>query len=481
MSGDKKTEIKTFLKNIFRTRLEISGDTMERGSLDKIVDPEDVVRGNTTFYYTRSISADVMQAVTQKNQPILQVQQLTLTVGCDVPKKLWDEFQNDSGFLAVVYGKISDVADELVKLCAKKVDEWEVRAAKAKSENNEDGVEKADRGLESDLNKLIGGYQQVIVNIVNDAFNDKARIYGNYKRYKAKAAASLIAKTAGLALSIAALGTAATPAAPATIIPALIGIYSTAAAIGKQVGELMLSAEDVEREVVDRISTLEIRYKKPPKGVKKVGVVVAEGVQGFLESVTGGATALFIPSMKEIFARVANHGNKLDGLDVKLHDAGILLNTLIDGSEAAEEKLEEARKKLAEKINEGAKDSKIAQAEKSIVKAKEGIAKARGDVMAAILSMPDRIKRVDTGRQKNKQLLEALRTLDKKLGTMGESLVGPASIGGLLGSVAMIGAGYASPPTEHLEKITSSIATAASGLDILRDLTPDVWEKIVGK
>jgi len=62
--------------------------------------------------------------------------------------------EQDSAFLAQLSDKINKIVDEVVVLWAKKLEEWDERASKAHYEDDEKGVEAADKGFQSDCEKL---------------------------------------------------------------------------------------------------------------------------------------------------------------------------------------------------------------------------------------------------------------------------------------------------------------------------------------
>lgn len=468
---EKRSKVAVWFNNLFRTKLEIKTDKLEEMMS---ASNENQVRGDTTFFYSRgSLQTEVLAKLKEKPTHI-ELKDLSVSYWCDVPLKLWKEFEASSGFMTVLYQKVNDLTDRLVGEWAKRLTHWERIAAEAAAKNDEAGVNNAIIEFGKDCDALSKECEEVAIETISNFFKDKAQTFGDYKRYKFKAGCKLIATFVGVALSIAALSTAATPAAPATLVPAIIGLVSAALSIGTQLANLASSAEMIEAEIYHNLEGIEVNYKDSKGKPRKKTYKAREFGAGFLSGLTGGFSDVFIPSIKALLDETGLHKSKLDGLDVSLHAMGIALNGMVDGLGAAQQVLENNRDFLQEKLKTNASSAKIAKAIKAIDAAHKKFVELANEFYSAFEAVPEMIQRIERGRESNQRLSEDLQAIQKALGTGGF-----ATAANILASLSLVAIGFSSGlPSTQIEKIMTATTGAWSGVDLIREYTPDVMEKI---
>jgi len=266
------------------------------------------------------------------------------------------------------------------------------------------------------------------------------------------------------------LGTAATPAAPATLVPALIGLGSAALNAGKQIADLSLSAGQVGTRINSGIDNLETKWfdenGKPNKKSMKAyefGAVVASVL-------SGGMSDLAIPSISSLLGDCGKMKGKIDGMEVELHEMSVNLNELVDSLPVLQKLLddnwtylENATGKDADKVR-----SKLRNGKAAVNKAMESIEKS-------FETIPELREQITRLREWHKGVSEQLTAAEKVLGTKNVAMLAQ-----ILTAAALAGAQFSSPPHELVEKITVGIATSVAGLDLLRELTPEAIEGAKG-
>ena len=467
--ANKRGKVAVWFNNIFRTRLEIDSDKI----LEQMTGSNDnQVRGDTTFYYSRGGLQEAVKAKLGGEPKFITLKDLSVTYWCDVPTKIWNEFQNDGASMTELYGKVNDLTDRLVGEWAKRQIVWERSAAEADGNGDKAGVDHAISEFAKDCVTLSKECEVVAVETIGVYFSDKVKTYGDYKRYKAKAGCKLAFTFVGLAISIAALSTAATPAAPATLVPAIIGIASAAMSIGKQIADLAANAEMIEAEVFVLLQGIEVNYKDKNGKPRKKTYKAREFATGFVSGMTGGFSDVFIPSIKALKDTTGLHKSKLDGLDVKLHEMGISVNAMVDGLEAVDKVIKDNLTALEEaaKKNPTKKETKAAQ--KALGEALKKFEDVNSNFLTLFEKVAAMMERIKTGRGSNEKFSESLDAIEKALGTKNFALVG-----NILATLTLSGIGFASgAPSTTIEQVMTYGGLAFTGLDQLREYGPDVME-----
>jgi hypothetical protein len=470
---EKRSELAIWFNNLFRTKLEIESDKL----LEMMQQSNDnQVRGNTTFYYSRAGLQTAVEAKLSGSPKFVPLRDLSVTYWCDVPKKLWREFQDDTVFNTQLYDTINKLTDRLVGEWAKRQTHWETLAEQAAATGDQAGVDRAIREFAKDCVTLGRECEVVAIEKIAAFFSDKVQTYGDYTRYKVRAGAKLASTFVGVALSLAATATAGTPVAPATLVPAIVGLVSSVMSIGMQIKGLAAAAEDIEEEIVSRLANIEIGYKDSNGKARKGLFKARELGTGFLSGASGGFSDLFIPSIKALLDDTGLHKSKLDGLDVSLHEMSIGVNGFVDVMVATEKVLSSNLKALAEKAKSSPGNVQVGQAQKAIDLAREVFGDLNEKFLQMVENVAAMLKRIEDGRASNTTLREALEQIQKALGTGGYALAG-----NILATLTLTGIGFSSGlPSDTVEKITNYSSLAWTGVDQIREYSPDAMEKILG-
>ena len=391
-----------------------------------------------------------------------------------MPKKLWNEFQSDSAFNTELYQKVNELTEKLVGEWTKRLIVWERSAAEADGKGDKKGVDHAIQEFGKDCVTLSKECEAVAIETIGGYFTEKVKTYGDYKRYKAKAGCKLAATFVGVILSVAALSTAATPAAPATLVPAIIGLVSASMSIGKQVADLAASAEEIEGNIVVLLGAIEVNYKDKNGKPKKKTYRAREFTAGFVSGMTGGFSDVFIPSIKGLDDQIGLHKSKLDGLDVKLHDMGININTLVDGLVNVDKVIQDNLTKLEQQAKAKPTNKEIKKAQQELEAAMKKFETVNDNFLSSFDAVTDMINRIKTGRELNEKFKQTLEKIESALKAKNYALVG-----NLLATLTLAGIGFAGgPPTHHIEQITTYTSLAWTGVDQIREYTPDAMEKL---
>ena len=206
--------------------------------------------------------------------------------------------------------------------------------------------------------------------LVDNIFTQKAKTFGDYTRYKFKAGAKLASTFAGIAISIAGLSTAATPAAPATLIPAIIGLVASCGSAINQIKSLFEGAEGVRDDIKEKLDTLSVQWKDKNGKWNKKTFQAREATTALASAATGGLTEIKFPSIDGLLSRNSLMGSKTDGMEVDLHELGVGINALVDLLAALEKVLADNRDNVREKFKTG-KAPKAANAIKKLEKSIE--------------------------------------------------------------------------------------------------------------
>ncbi|HYZ62706.1 MAG TPA: hypothetical protein VE650_09640 [Acetobacteraceae bacterium] len=427
--------------------------------------------GSATFTHARG---RLETAVKEKvgDTKYIELTSLSVAYWCDVPKGLWKEFQEDGVFLQQLHEHVNALTNRLVGEWAKHQVHWERIAAEADAKGDKAGVERAKLEFAKDCETLRKECETVAIEDIAGFFTEKAQTYANYRRYKFKAGAKLVFTVIGLAISIAALATAATPAAPATLVPAIIGLIASTASICKQVSDLSRSAEGIEAELRRGVESMKASYKDAKGKPKKKTFAAKDFTSGFASSLSGGASDLVFPSINGLMALTGTHRSKLDGLEVSLHDMGIAINALVTAMDSAKSVLEQNEERL-----KTAKDKeKAAKIAKVLKKSKDAFTAFYNEFERSFEDIPNMIKRIEEGAEKNKIFRETLERINEAVGSKNWAI-----LGSLFGTIALTGIGFSSgAPSNFAEQVTIGLSPAWTAVDTLREYTPDMMEKVLG-
>ena len=436
---------------------------------------EQKIGTNAQFFYKRPSLEKEVEAKLKGPPKYVQLSSLTVTYWCDVPKGLWEKFNENSVFASSLHSHVNDLTDRLVGEWAKRQIHWERLAAEAEENGDTQGVEHAKSEFAKDCEALQKECEKVAVEDIAEFFTSTAATYADYRRYKFKAGAKLAFTFVGIAISIAALSTAATPAAPATIVPAIIGIVVAAASAGKQIADLSASAEEIEAEIRINVGSIKASYKDEKGKAKKKTFAAKDFTSGFVSGLTGGVSDIVFPSISSLMSLNGMHKSKLDGLSVALGEMGTALNALVTAMDAAGKVLDDNEKALEQaKSKPGVNLKKI---QKGVNSAKKAFEELKDDFVASFENdIPTLMKRVETGRANNARMKEALDKINEAVGSKNWGLAG-----NLFATIALTGIGFASgAPSNFAEKVTMGLGPGWTALDTLREYTPDIMEEALG-
>jgi hypothetical protein len=471
--AEKRSKVGVWFNNLFRTKLEINTDKL----LEMMQESNDnKMSGSSSYIYARGNLEKELVAKLSAPPQFITLKSLSVKYWCDVPKKLWLEFELDTVFVGQLHEKVNTLTDKLVNEWRKRLIARERECAEARGEGDEDRVNQriADFGKDCDI--LAKECEVVAIETIAAFFTEKVQTYGDYKRYKVKAGAKLAFTFVGVIVSVVALSTAASPAAPATLVPAIIGLVSAAMSIGVQIANLAASAEEIEGEINEKLGGIEVSYKDSKGKPRKKTYKAREFGTGFLSGMTGGFSDVFIPSIKALLDATGLHKSKLDGLDVTLHEMGITANVMVDAMVDVDKVMTDNLTKLDRLDKAGKSSADLKKAQKALNAAMKTFESVNMSFLTLATEIPAMITRIETGRTSNKKLKEALEAINKALGTGGFALAG-----NILATLTMTGIGFAGgAPSNAIETATMGAGLAFTGADNIREYTPDVMEKIFG-
>ena len=463
---EKLSKARQFFNKVFNTRLENQAEESHDIAFGKKSS-----KAAATAAWSRTdgdLEVKVMQAVGKESKHI-KLTSLSVTYWCPMPKDLWKEMTADPSYMQDIESRCQDLTTRLIKVWAQRVLVWE-RYIKEHGETKESIAEGLQK-FEQERAQIQKECETIATEDINQYFTQKAQLFGKYKKYKFKAGVKLAGTVAGLVVSIVALATAATPAAPATLGPALVGIITASISIGNQISDLDQEAEDVARAIVAHLSNIELSYKDSKGREKKIEYKVREFVTAFSDGVTGGLTGIFWPSIKKLIDETGRHDSKVDGLEVSLHSMHKTLNGLLESQDASHKILQDNIKLLVGKT--GKKALAAVKAIDTADKALSGLETAVNVMLTE--KLPKMQERVKKGREINKELAEKLEALQKALGTKNIAL-----IGSILASLSMIAIGMSGNMATAKWEVdpTDLLGHSLEGIDLLKEYTPEIMEAI---
>ncbi len=152
------------------------------------------------------------------------------------------------------------------------------------------------------------------------------------KKYKAKVVAKLAMTFGGLGAAAVGLATAATPAAPITLVPALVGMVKGVCSVAMQLRDIAVSAQGLENRIAGELE----RWKALTAGGQLPFMPVAaalDGAKQVASSFTGGITDLIAPSVAALRKDAGLLTQKVAGMETSLVELSKGLNRLIDAAE----------------------------------------------------------------------------------------------------------------------------------------------------
>ena len=468
----KRQKAAVFFNNLFRTKLEIDSDKLAQMMQ---ASNENEVRGDTTFYYSRGKLQSGIEERLGGKPKYVQLTELSVSYWCDIPKSLWIKFQDDSVFIQQLYDHVNELTEKLVSEWAKRAKVWERSATEADGKGDTAGIQHAISEFQKDCVALQSECEKVAIEDIANFFQSKVKTFSDYKSYKVKAGAKLTFTFVGIIISVAALSTAATPAAPATLVPALIGLVSAVGSATKQIKDLSDSAEEIAKELEKSLTKLEVSYRDEKGKPKKAKYRANDLAAGFVSGMSGGWSDAVFPSVKGLMGSTDTHRSKVDGLEVKLHEMGNNLNAMADGLGPAQKVLQDNLDALNDLLKKKPGNKELAKAQKALGESQ----KVFGDlntkfVMSFNVKIPEMIKRVTEGSEKNAIWKEKLEAINKALGSKNW-----ATVGNLFATLALTGIGFASGlPSNFAESVTTPLGGSFTALDTLREYTPEVMEKM---
>lgn len=471
----KRAKVGEWFNNLFKTKLEI-----DAAKLLKMLqgDNDNEPSASAAFYNSRGGLEKDLETYLGAKPKYMVLKELGVTYWCDVPQRLYDEFQNDAKFLSDLQNHLKELTGKLVAEWGKRAIVWERNAAAADKKGDKAGVTDAMKQFEKECVTIQAECEKIAAEDIALYFQTKVQTYANYKRYKVKAGAKLAFTFVGIIVSIVSLSTAATPAAPATIVPALIGLAVSVASVGKQIRDLSQAAEGVAQQIETSLGKLECNYKDKDGKAKKKTYKAMDLSSGFVGGMTGGWSEIKFPSVNSMMGLTDQHSSKLDGLDVRMHDMGNGINALIEGMMGASKILEDNIAALNEALKKKPGDPAIKKADKVMEESKAIFDGLNTEFLKLFeTDIPEMDKRLKEGRDKNELWKLKLEQINEALGSKNYAI-----IGGIFATLALTGIGFSGGlPSNAAEAVTTPLSGAVTGADMLREYVPEVMDKLLGK
>jgi hypothetical protein len=276
--------------------------------------------------------------------------------------------------------------------------------------------------------------------------------------------------SAGAIVSIAALSTAATPAAPATLVPALIGLVSAFGSIFKQIYDLDAEAETVARFIMTSVDALKVKWRDKEGAWNRKTFKAREVATAFSEAVSQGWSEFVVPSLGSVQSKCDLLRNKCKGLEVRAKKLGETFDEIMKALNSAELVIKHnytfsielgtqgfALQRNLEKLEEARR-----QSQQEFEKAFDVLAKLNGRISFAMAVYSAYKPRID-------EAVEVLGTKDINKAVT------------VITQLGMIGVGLSSAPSIVAEDITYAMSAAASFTDLCREYGPEVIEKFKKK
>jgi hypothetical protein len=390
---------------------------------------------------------DLVESIKKKCQiepANMPLDSLSLSIWLDVPNPIWNKYSRDFQFYNEMKFQIENHMLLMIKEWALMRDsaETQILGARGKKEIRQKIISEFTKNSDHARLQWEDACKDLLIGIIRA----KAKSDGDYARYKVKCGVKFVSTVGGIAVSFAGLATSATPAAPATLVPAVIGLVASVYSCAKQFLDLTLDAADVLFLIKTQLGDVELKWKEPgPNGEWNVKTMRAiEFKNAVFASMLGDLTEFACPTIAGLKDKNTLMLKKTDGLEQKLHE---FVMSIV--------KLEDGLRELARNNSEFQKQERLIQDMRDEIPQKEN------EIRSLRLA----------GDKFGKVLDEA----EAALGTNNIKL-----IVGLLYSLGTLGAGYASPPTELSGKVTSALGTIQGALDLAREnyaTVNDDWRK----
>ena len=467
---EKRSKTSVWFNNLFRTKLEVESDKL----LEMMqASNENQINASAQYFYKRERLEKGVTAKLAGPPRFVKLTGLAVTYWCDVPKGLWKKFNADAVFAQQLQDHVNSLTDRLIGEWAERQIHWERIAVEADKTGNRAGVDTAKAEFEKDCVTLQKECETVAIEDIAEFFTAKAASFANYKRYRFKAGAKLTFTFVSIAISIAALSTAATPAGPATLVPALIGLVASVSSAAKQIYDLSSSAEEIAGEIRDGAANMSATYKDKKGNPKKKTFAAKDFTSGFASGLTGGWSDVVFPSINSLMGLTGMHLSKMEGLEVSLSGMGTALNALVTALDAADKVLEDNMAAL----KEARKNPKpgLDKVEAGLIKSKAAFLKMRKEFISSFeKDIPAMIKRVEKGLADNKLFKQTLTAINEAVGSKNWGLAG-----NLFATVALTAIGFSGgAPANLAETVTIGMGPGFTALDTLREYTPELMEKV---
>jgi hypothetical protein len=449
----KMVQARTAFNNIFKTKLEIDAKKLRK----QVEEGDEADTGWPWGHDVDDLKELVLKHpdVTKAGIKHIKVREISISYWCSIPASLDKEFVRDVAMQKRLQTRLEAEHKRLVDDLAGKMTFTEQMCEEQSKDAKH--IANCQKLFDYEINKLQAEYQASCTALILEEFSGTVKAMGNHTRYKVKAGAKLTITALCVAASAVALGTAATPAAPATLIPAVAGIAMSLMSFTKQIVDLTLTVEQCEHQIHENLQNWEAEYKdaKTDK-LKKANYKIAEFAGGAFSGLTGGMSEVVFPTIAGTLDIVERHSRKVDGLVAKLHKYGVRLGN-------AEEELKEIGQVMQPGKLGWPKDSE---------QMKKQLQELVADIQQLKTLIPGLEDRIEKGRKLNKQYGDTLKAIEKALGTKHY-----AEAGQLLASLAVVASGSAGIATalhgteavKVMEKVTVTIAMVTAGLDALKD------------
>ena len=452
----KMVQARTAFNNIFKTKLEIDAKKLRK----QVEEGDEVDTGWPWGHDVDDLEELVLKHpdVTKAGIKHIKVREISISYWCSIPASLDKEFVRDVAMQKRLQTRLEAEHERLVDDLAGKMTFTEQMCEEQSTDAKH--IANCQKLFDYEINKLQAEYQASCTALILEEFSGTVKAMGNHTRYKVKAGAKLTITALCVAVSTVALGTAATPAAPATLIPAVAGIAMSLMSFTKQIVDLTLTVEQCEHQIHENIQNWEAEYKDAKTSkLKKANYKLAEFAGGAFSGLTGGMSEVLFPTISGTLDIVERHSRKVDGLVAKLHKYGVRLGN-------AEEDLKEVQQAMQVMRSQPLWRTKDWD---QLQKQLQGLL---ADIQQLKTLIPGLEDRIEKGRKLNKRYGDTLKAIEKALGTKHY-----AEAGQLLASLAVVASGSAGVATalhgteavKVMEKVTVALAMVTAGLDALKD------------
>lgn len=295
-------------------------------------------------------------------------------------------------------------------------------------------------------------FETAVQSAVDRAGNEMYRlasVRSEYRNYRIKAGAKLTMTVVGTIAGGASLALAPFTG-PAMVISAL-GVLRGAVAIGDQIADLSMSAEELIRELKADVKNLTSRYrdwKGSQIGGTEVGVTLVNAI-----------LPTFFTTIKRCASHCGTIGSKINGIETQAGNASIKLNQALDAQQTVQTQVGKWVKANKTHINGQLKTS----VKKLLVALKTNEQKVDG-LIEQIGNLNDRVRKARTDQQKLNRAIQALSAKEPTAAKFAEVFIEIGSSVGFLVS-ANVGWPDAYNIAESAKAVVDGIGNAVGSLD----------------